>query len=73
MRPNPGIGFPGYADYFPVTRGIPEPPSIRHPGGPAPGPVPYPGAPPYGAQQYAPGRHAAVSRPAAGASAGQAA
>ncbi len=54
IRPNPGIAFPGYADYLPVTRGIPEPPSIRYPGGPAPGPIPYPGAPPYGAQQYAP-------------------
>jgi phospholipid/cholesterol/gamma-HCH transport system substrate-binding protein len=53
-RPNVGIGFPGYADYFPVTRGVPQPPSIRHPGGPAPGPIPYPGAPPYGAQLYAP-------------------
>jgi phospholipid/cholesterol/gamma-HCH transport system substrate-binding protein len=53
MRPNPGIGFPGYANFFPVTRGIPEPPSYRHQGGPAPGPVPYFGAPPYGAQQYA--------------------
>lgn len=57
-RPNPGIGIPGYADYFPVTRGIPQPPSIRHPGGPAPGPVPgtagYPGPAPYGAPQYAP-------------------
>jgi phospholipid/cholesterol/gamma-HCH transport system substrate-binding protein len=54
MRPNPGIGFPGYVDYFPVTRGTPKPPSIRHPGGPAPGPIPYPGAPPYGGQLYAP-------------------
>lgn len=54
VRPNPGIGFPGWANYFPVTRGIPEPPSIRHPGPGAPGPIPYPGAPPYGAQQYAP-------------------
>jgi phospholipid/cholesterol/gamma-HCH transport system substrate-binding protein len=54
VRPNPGIGFPGYADYFPTTRGTPKPPSIRHPSGPAPGPVPYPGAPPYGAQRYAP-------------------
>jgi len=54
VRPNPGIGFPGYADYFPVTRGTPKPPSIRYPGGPAPGPIPYPGAPPYGAPQYAP-------------------
>ncbi|BBX27703.1 MCE family protein [Mycolicibacterium alvei] len=54
LRPNPGIGFPGWANYFPVTRGVPEPPSLRNQGGPAPGPVPYPGAPPYGAQLYAP-------------------
>jgi phospholipid/cholesterol/gamma-HCH transport system substrate-binding protein len=58
MRPNPGIGFPGYVDYFPVTRGTPRPPSLRHPGGPAPGPVPgtagYSGTGPYGAPQYAP-------------------
>lgn len=54
IRPNPGIGFPGYANYFPVTRGQPEPPSVRYPGGPAPGPIPYPGAPPYGAPLYAP-------------------
>jgi phospholipid/cholesterol/gamma-HCH transport system substrate-binding protein len=52
IRPNPGIGFPGYADYLPVTRAVPEPPSIRYPGPPAPGPFPYPGAPPYGAPQY---------------------
>lgn len=54
MRPNPGIGFPGYADYLPVTRAVPEPPSIRYDGAPAPGPIPYPGAPPYGAPQYGP-------------------
>jgi phospholipid/cholesterol/gamma-HCH transport system substrate-binding protein len=54
MRPNPGIGFPGYADYFPVTRALPEAPSIRYPGGPAPGPDPGPGGPPYGAPMYAP-------------------
>ncbi|WP_159232137.1 MCE family protein [Mycolicibacterium vanbaalenii] len=54
IRPNPGIGFPGYANYLPVTRGVPEPPSIRYPGGPAPGPIPYPGAPPYGASLYGP-------------------
>jgi phospholipid/cholesterol/gamma-HCH transport system substrate-binding protein len=54
-RPNPGIGFPGWANYFPVTRAVPEPPSIRNLfGGPAPGPIPYPGAPAYGAQLYAP-------------------
>jgi phospholipid/cholesterol/gamma-HCH transport system substrate-binding protein len=52
IRPNPGIGFPGWANYFPVTRGVPRPPSIRYSGGPAPGPIPYPGAPPYGAPLY---------------------
>lgn len=52
LRPNPGIGFPGWANFFPVTRGTPEPPSIRYQGGPAPGPIPYPGAPPYGARLY---------------------
>ncbi|OBF01136.1 MCE-family protein MCE3A [Mycolicibacterium elephantis] len=54
VRPNPGIGFPGWANYLPVTRAVPEPPSIRYPGGPAPGPFPYFGAPPYGAPQYGP-------------------
>ncbi len=49
IRPNPGIGFPGWVNFFPVTRAVPEPPSIRYLGPPAPGPVPYPGAPPYGA------------------------
>jgi phospholipid/cholesterol/gamma-HCH transport system substrate-binding protein len=54
-RPNPGIGFPAWANYFPVTRAVPEPPSIRNLfGGPAPGPIPYPGAPAYGADLYAP-------------------
>jgi phospholipid/cholesterol/gamma-HCH transport system substrate-binding protein len=54
QRPNPGIGFPGWVNFFPVTKGVPEPPKIRYPGGPAPGPVPYPGAPPYGAPLYGP-------------------
>ncbi|MCV7058508.1 MCE family protein [Mycolicibacterium gilvum] len=54
-RPNPGIAFPMYANYLPVTRAVPEPPSVRNLfGGPAIGPVPYPGAPAYGAQLYAP-------------------
>lgn len=54
LRPNPGIGFPGWANYLPVTRAVPEPPSIRNLfGGPAPGPIPYPGAPAYGADLYA--------------------
>lgn len=55
LRPNAGIGFPGWIDYFPVTRAVPENPTIRYPGGPAPGPIPYPGAPPYGAPLYGPG------------------
>ncbi|MBJ7339260.1 MCE family protein [Mycolicibacterium sp.] len=54
IRPNPGIGFPGWANYFPVTKAVPEPPRIRYNGPPAPGPVPYPGAPPYGAPEYGP-------------------
>jgi phospholipid/cholesterol/gamma-HCH transport system substrate-binding protein len=54
VRPNPGIGYPGYANYAPGTRGTPLPPTLKDQGGPAPGPVPYPGAPPYGAQRYAP-------------------
>jgi phospholipid/cholesterol/gamma-HCH transport system substrate-binding protein len=54
-RPNPGIGFPGWANYLPVTRGTPQPPVIRNPGGPAAGPPPaYPGGPPYGAPLYGP-------------------
>jgi phospholipid/cholesterol/gamma-HCH transport system substrate-binding protein len=56
IRPNPGIGHPCWANYFPVTRAVPEPPSIRQcVPGPAIGPVPYPGAPPYGAPLYGPG------------------
>ncbi len=56
IRPNPGIGNPCWADFLPVTRANPQPPSIRQclPG-PAPGPIPYPGAPPYGAPLYGPG------------------
>lgn len=57
IRPNPGIGHPCWADYFPVTRAVPEPPSIRQciPG-PAVGPEPYGnGAPPYNATLYGPG------------------
>ena len=46
IRPNPGIGHPCWANYLPVTRANPEPPSIRQclPG-PAPGPAPTPSAP----------------------------
>jgi phospholipid/cholesterol/gamma-HCH transport system substrate-binding protein len=56
-RPNPGVaGQTCYVDYLPVTRAIPQPPSIRDclPG-PAVGPVTAPGMPPYGASLYGPG------------------
>lgn len=46
-RPNPGIGHPWFANFFPATKAVPEPPRIRGEGPPAIGPVPYPGAPPY--------------------------
>ena len=55
IRPNPGIGFPGFANYFPATKAVPEPPKLRYPGGPAPGPPPlYPGGPAYGAPIFEP-------------------
>ena len=55
IRPNPGIGFPGWANYYPVTKAVPEPPRVRHFGGPAPGPAPaVPGGAPYGAALYGP-------------------
>jgi phospholipid/cholesterol/gamma-HCH transport system substrate-binding protein len=55
IRPNPGLGHPCYAQWFQVTRAVPQPASIRQclPG-PAIGPIPYPGAPPYGAPLYGP-------------------
>jgi phospholipid/cholesterol/gamma-HCH transport system substrate-binding protein len=55
IRPNPGIGSPMFANYFPVTKGTPEPPRYYGLPAPAPGPIPYPGAPPYGAPLYGPG------------------
>lgn len=54
IRPNPGIGFPGWENFFPYTRANPQAPTVNRIGPPAPGPIPYPGAPPYGGQQYAP-------------------
>jgi phospholipid/cholesterol/gamma-HCH transport system substrate-binding protein len=57
IRPNWGIGHPCYAQWFQVTRAVPQPPSIRQciPG-PAVGPEPYGnGAPPYNAALYGPG------------------
>jgi len=55
IRPNPGLGSPMFANYFPVTKGTPEPPRYYGLPAPAPGPIPYPGAPPYGAPLYGPG------------------
>ncbi len=54
IRPNPGIGHPCWADWGPVTRAIPQPPSIRQC---IPGPAigPNPEGPPYGAALYGPG------------------
>ncbi|MGV0656376.1 MCE family protein [Mycolicibacterium thermoresistibile] len=53
IRPNIGLGHPCWANYFPVTRAVPEPPSMRCVGPkspglvvPAPGPLPLPPAPP---------------------------
>ncbi|OSC32277.1 MCE-family protein MCE3A [Mycobacterium vulneris] len=54
IRPNPGIGHPCWIDYLPVTRAIPQPPSIR-PCIPGPAVGPNPGGPPYGAALYGPG------------------
>lgn len=55
IRPNLGIGHPFFANYFPVTKAVPEQPRYYGEGPPAPGPIPYPGAPPYGAPLYGPG------------------
>ncbi|QLL05270.1 MCE family protein [Mycobacterium vicinigordonae] len=54
IRPNPGIGHPCWADYFPATRSDPQPPSVRQC---IPGPAigPNPTGPPYGAPLYGPG------------------
>jgi phospholipid/cholesterol/gamma-HCH transport system substrate-binding protein len=54
IRPNPGIGHPWWVNFLPVTRAVPEPPSVRGEGPPAIGPVPHPGAPTYGAPLYGP-------------------
>jgi phospholipid/cholesterol/gamma-HCH transport system substrate-binding protein len=37
IRDNVGLGHPCYANWFPVTRAVPEPPSIRCQGPPSPG------------------------------------
>lgn len=42
IRPNPGIGHPWWVNFFPATRAVPEPPSVRGAGPPAIGPVPGP-------------------------------
>lgn len=37
VRDNIGLGHPCYANWFPVTRAVPEPPSVRCQGPPSPG------------------------------------
>lgn len=37
IRPNIGLGHPCYANYLPVTRAVPEAPSVRCQGPPSPG------------------------------------
>ncbi|OSC38941.1 MCE family protein [Mycobacterium decipiens] len=54
IRPNPGIGHPCWANYLPVTRAVPEPPSVR-PCIPGPAIGPNPAGPPHGAALYGPG------------------
>jgi phospholipid/cholesterol/gamma-HCH transport system substrate-binding protein len=53
IRDNIGLGHPCYVNFFPVTRAVPEPPSVRCQGPPspglvlpAPGPLPLPPPPP---------------------------
>jgi phospholipid/cholesterol/gamma-HCH transport system substrate-binding protein len=53
IRPNIGLGHPCYAQYFQVTRAVPQPPSVRCQGLPSPGlavppPGPLPLPPPVG-------------------------
>lgn len=45
LRPNPGLGHPCFANYFPVTRAVPEPETYRCAGAPSPGLVLPPGGP----------------------------
>jgi phospholipid/cholesterol/gamma-HCH transport system substrate-binding protein len=45
IRDNPGLGHPCWADWFPLTRAVPQPASIRCQGPPSPGLVLPPGAP----------------------------
>lgn len=43
IRTNPGVGDPWWANFFPVTRAVPEAPSIRGQTPPPPPPPPEPG------------------------------
>lgn len=52
VRDNIGLGHPCYANWFPVTRAVPEPPSIRCQGPPSPGLV-VPAGGPFGAPMNA--------------------
>jgi len=57
IRDNIGLGHPCYANFFPATRAVPEPPSIRCQGPPSPGlvvPAGGPFGPPMNAWPTAP-------------------
>ncbi|UQB93139.1 MULTISPECIES: MCE family protein [Mycobacterium] len=54
LRPNVGIGHPWWLNFFPLTRGTPEPLSVHGLRPPSIGPNTYPGAPPYGAPLFNP-------------------
>jgi phospholipid/cholesterol/gamma-HCH transport system substrate-binding protein len=57
IRDNIGLGHPCYADWFPVTRAVPQPPSVRCQGPPSPGlvvPAGGPFGPPMNAWPTAP-------------------
>ncbi|HEY0228371.1 MAG TPA: MCE family protein, partial [Mycobacterium sp.] len=54
QRPNVGIGHPWWLNFFPLTRGTPEPLSVHGLRPPSIGPNTYPGAPPYGAPLFNP-------------------
>lgn len=69
VRDNIGLGHPCYAQYFQVTRAVPQPPSVRCQGPPSPGlavppPGPLPLPPPPGGSPPGPAPQAEPASPA---------